>query len=83
MIIIKHLFGRPAGIGGSLHHQRRHRADDRSFRNPAFTVTSNVVHHFAAARRMADVYCILQVEMRGERRQVVGVVIHVVAVGGL
>ena len=41
------------------------------------------MHHLAAAGGMADVNGILQVEMRGQRRQVVGIMIHVVAVGGL
>ena len=42
-----------------------------------------VVHHLAAAGGMADMDGVLQIEMRGQRRQVVGVVIHVVAVAGL
>ena len=41
------------------------------------------MHHFAAARRVADMDCILQIEMRGQRREIVGVVVHVVAVTGL
>src|SRR5580698_2590049 len=46
-------------------------------------MASQVVHHFAAASRMADMNRILEVEMCGERRQVVGIVIHVMAVPGL
>ena len=42
-----------------------------------------VVHHLAAAGRMADVNGVLQIEMRRHRREVVGIVIHVVAVAGL
>ena len=42
-----------------------------------------IVHHLAAAGGMADVNGVLQVEMRGQRRQVVGIVIHVVAVARL
>src|ERR1700678_720080 len=37
----------------------------------------------AAAGGMADVNGVLQIEMRGQGRQVVGIVIHVVAVAGL
>ena len=39
--------------------------------------------HFAAAGRMADMHRILKVEMCGQRRQIVGVMIHVVAAAGL
>jgi hypothetical protein len=38
------------------------------------------MHHFATAGGMADVNGVLQVEMDGHRREIVGVVIHVVAV---
>src|SRR5215831_18293600 len=36
-----------------------------------------IAHHFAAAGGMADVNRILQIEMRGDRREVVGVMVHV------
>ena len=42
-----------------------------------------IVHHFAAAGGMADMDGVLQIEMRGQSREVVGIVIHVVAVAGL
>ncbi|MGY4483291.1 hypothetical protein ACVWWR_002482 [Bradyrhizobium sp. LM3.2] len=41
------------------------------------------MHDFAAAGGVADVDRILQVEMRRHRREIVGIVIHVVAVGDL
>ena len=41
------------------------------------------MHHLAAAGGMADVNGVLQVEMRGQRREIVGIVIHVMAVGHL
>ena len=44
---------------------------------------AEIVHDLAAAGRMADVDGILQVEMRRHRGEVVGIVIHVVAVGDL
>ena len=53
----------------------------RRLRHPALAVAREVVHHLAAAGGMADMDGVLQVEMRGHRREVVGVVIHVVAVG--
>src|SRR5580658_10773541 len=46
-------------------------------------MAGQVVHHFAAASRMADMNRILEVEMCGQRRQVVGIMIHVMAVPGL
>ena len=44
---------------------------------------SQIARHLAAAGGMADVNGVLQVEMRGQRRQVIGIVIHVVAVADL
>src|SRR6059036_517490 len=41
------------------------------------------MHHLAAAGRVPDVHCLLEVEMCGQRRQVVGVMIHVMAAIGL
>jgi hypothetical protein len=43
----------------------------------------NIVNHLAAAGGVADVHGIFQVEMRGHRRQIVGIVIHVVPVAHL
>jgi hypothetical protein len=42
-----------------------------------------VAHYLAAAGRVADMHRILEVEMCGQHRQVVGVVIHVMAIAGL
>src|ERR1700722_17889766 len=47
-------------IGCGLHHQRRHRADDGGLRHATFAVACEVVNHFAAAGRMADMDCILK-----------------------
>jgi hypothetical protein len=41
------------------------------------------MHHLAAAGGMTDVNGVLQIELRGQRRQVIGVMIHVVSVGDL
>ena len=49
----------------------------------ALAVPRQIVHHLAAAGGMADMHRILQIEMRGQRRQVVGIVIHVMAIAGL
>src|SRR5205807_3389003 len=42
-----------------------------------------VVHHFAAARRVADMHRFLEIEMCGQRCEIVDVVIHVMAATGL
>ncbi len=41
------------------------------------------MHDLAAAGGMADVDGVLQIEMRGDGREVVGIVVHVMAVAGL
>ena len=81
--VIEDRFGQPERIGRRLQHQRRDRADDRRLGHAAFAVARDVVDHFAAAGGMADVDGLLEVEMFGERGQIVGVMIHVVAVIGL
>src|SRR5205085_1706780 len=45
--------------------------------------TRQVVHDFAAARGMTDMHRLFEIEMCSQRRQVVGVVIHVVAASSL
>src|SRR5713101_4316076 len=44
---------------------------------------TQVVRHLATAGGMADMDGVLQVEMRRKSRQVVGVMIHIVAIGSL
>src|SRR5438552_15347480 len=46
-------------------------------------MTSEIMHHLAAAGRMADVNRILQVEMIGHGLQIVGIMVHVVSAAGL
>src|SRR5882724_1312985 len=46
-------------------------------------MTGEIMHHLAAAGRMADVNRIFQVEMIGDGLQIVGIVIHVVTTAGL
>ena len=46
-------------------------------------MTGEIMHHLAAAGRMADVNRILQVEMIGDGLQIVGIVVHVVSAAGL
>ena len=80
---VEHFLGKAARIGRRLHHQRRHRADERRLRHPALAVACQIVRHLAAAGGMADVNGVLQVEMRRQGRKVVRIVIHVMAVAGL
>src|SRR6202045_4797965 len=44
---------------------------------------SQIAGYLAAASGMANMNGVLQVEMRGQRRQVIGIVIHVVTVAHL
>src|SRR5437870_13236282 len=46
-------------------------------------MTAEIMHHLAAAGRMADVNRILEVEVIGHRLQIVGIVVHVVSAAGL
>src|SRR5437899_8476086 len=46
-------------------------------------MTAEIMHHLAAAGRMADVNRILEVEMIGHGLQIVGIMVHVVAAAGL
>ena len=81
--IIEYLLRQPLGVGRRLHHQRRHRADDGRLRHPAFAVARDVMHNLAATGRVADMDSILEIEMRRHRGEVIGIVIHVVAVADL
>ena len=80
---VEHVFRQAAGIRCRLHHQRRDSGDDGGFCDPAFAVACDVVHHFTVAGGVADMHRVFQIEMRGQRGQIVSVVIHVVAVGHL
>ena len=46
-------------------------------------MASQIAHHLAAAGGMSDLYGVVQIEVFGQRSQVVGVVVHVMAVAGL
>src|SRR5947209_7621018 len=46
-------------------------------------MTGEIMHHLAAAGRMADVNRILEVEMIGHGLQIIGIVVHVVSAAGL
>ena len=81
--IVEHVLRQAAGIRVGLHHQRRHRADEHGFDGAVLAVAGEVMRDFAAAGGVADVHRIAQVEMFDDRGEVVGVVVHVVAVADL
>src|SRR2546430_2501690 len=80
---IEHFFGKTARIFLRLQHQRRHRAAQRSLRDPASAMPSQIMRHLAAAGGMTNVHGLLQIKMRGQSRKVVGIMIHVMAVARL
>jgi hypothetical protein len=57
--------------------------NDRRLRDTASAVSRQIMHHLAAAGGMAHVNGGLQIEMRRQSREVVGIVIHVVAIADL
>src|SRR6266478_6369814 len=48
-----------------------------------FAMAAEITHHLAAAGRMSDVNCILQIELVRHGLQIVGIVIHIMAAIGL
>ncbi len=77
---VEHFERQAARVVGRLQHQRRHGADQHGLPHPAGAVATDVAGHFAAAGGEADQGDVLQVQRFDHCRQVVGVVVHVVAV---
>ena len=75
--------GSPPGLAGGLQHHRRNGADQHRLGHALRAVAADVAGDFAAAGGVADVDGVLQVELFEQRRQIVGVGVHVVAVPGL
>jgi hypothetical protein len=80
---IKDFLGKATWIGLGLDHQRRNCADNRGFRYSALAMPRYVVDHFAAAGRMTHMDGVRQIQIRCQRCEVVGIVVHVMAVAGL
>ena len=80
---VEHVLGEPARIGRCLDHQRRHRRDDRRFRHARLAMARQIMHDFAAAGGMADMDGVLEIEMLRQGGEVVGIVIHVMAIADL
>src|SRR5512132_3204890 len=83
--IIEYLDRQTAGIGRSLHHDRRHGADQHQLGDPPLTlaVLCNVARRLTTAGRVADMDRAPQVEMLNHCGGVSGVVIHVVTIANL
>src|SRR6266487_4192415 len=81
--LVERVDGKAARVGGRLEHERRYRADQHRLGHALGAVAADVTRDLAAARGMADVDRILQVERFDERREIVGVGVEVVAVPGL
>src|SRR5260370_19326675 len=80
---MEHFLGETAGIFLRLYHQRRHSADQRCLRDSALAMSRQIMRHLSTAGGVADMHGVLESWMRGQRREIVSIVIHVVAAAGL
>jgi hypothetical protein len=81
--VVEYLFGQTVGVGVSLNHQRRDSGDEDGLGNAVLAVAGQIAHDFTAASRMADVHRAAQVQLGSQRCQIIGIVVHVVAVASL
>src|SRR5690606_17504772 len=77
---VEHLDRQAAGVVAGPEHQRRDRGHQHRLLHPRGAVAADVADHFAAAGGEADHGDVAQVQGVDHRGQVVGVVVHVVAV---
>ncbi|MNS14787.1 hypothetical protein D3C72_464110 [compost metagenome] len=68
-----------AGVGCGLEHQRRHCGNQPDLGHSAGAVTTDVTRHFAATGGETEQHGVLQIEPFDQLRQIVGVMVHVVA----
>src|SRR5690606_9147159 len=66
------------GIRGGLHHDRRHRADQYSLRDPLRSVAREVAHDLSTTGRMSDERDVLQIERFDDGREIVRIPVHIV-----
>ena len=66
-----------------LQHQRRDGGDQTRLGDPLRAVAADITSDFTAARGEAEQHSILEVERLDERREIVGIGVHLVAVPGL
>jgi hypothetical protein len=76
---VEHLDRQAARVLVGLDHDRRHRADQHRLGNASRAMAAEIMGDFAAAGGVSDMHCILEVELCGERRYVVGIGVHFVA----
>ncbi len=77
---VEHRFGQATRITGSLHHQWRYGGDQHCLGHLVLRVPSHVAHHFTATGRVTDMHGALDAQVSDDRRHIVGIVVHVVAV---
>ena len=76
---VEDIDGQAAGIARGLEHDRWHSPDEHGLADPGCAVSADIAHDFAASGGVADEDRVVEVERFDELGQVVGVVVHVVA----
>ena len=77
---IEHFHWQAPGVCGCLQHDRRHGANQHRLGDALRAVAADVAGDFSAAGGVTHVDCVAQIERLGERREIVGVGIHLIAV---
>ena len=81
--LIEGLHRQAARVGDGLQHDRRHRADQHRPGHALRAVAAQVAGDLAAAGGVADMDRALEIERVRQRREIVGVGVHLVAAPGL
>ena len=77
--VVERRLRKTTGIVIRLHHEWRDGADQRGLGDASLAMAREEAHDFSATGRVADMHCVSQLEMIGELREIIGVVIHVVS----
>jgi hypothetical protein len=77
--LVEHLDRQSVGILRCLEQAWRHRVHQHGFRHARRSVPTDVAGNLAAAGRVSDVNRVLQVERCDERREIIGIRVHIVA----
>jgi hypothetical protein len=80
---IEDFHGEPLWIRWRLEHDRRHCSDKHDFGDPLRSMTRDVSRDFAASGRVPHQRHVPEIERFDQRRQIVGIAIHVIARGSL
>ena len=81
--VVEHLHGGSIWVGRRLEHQRGNRPDEHDLADASRAVSADVPHDFAATGGMTDQHHIAQVQRLDHGGEIVGVVVHGVAVPAL